>query len=197
MNRAEVVGINLLKREAKKPVARRIRERRPGERRPFSLGRDKAVIGVLFLVLLLGFGGYYLKLDRTIRAKERVLAKKKAELKKLERVYVRIRILEARKQELQRMVKVIETLSSGRDSVVKFFEKLEGAIPDNSWLSSYSLKGKEVQLVGYSLEDNGVADLMENLSHIKEVSYCKLKYIKEVGLAGIRVRQFALTTLLK
>ncbi len=196
MNKAEVVGINLLKREVKRPVARRV-GRRPGERRPFSLDRDKAIILALFLVFLLGFGGYYLKLESTIKAKERILVEKKTELKKLEKVYTRIKLLEARKQELQRMVKVIENLSSGRDRVVRFFEKLEGALPENSWLNSLNFKGNEVRLVGYSLEDNGVADFMENLSRVEGVSRCKLKYIKEVGLAGMKVKQFALTAFLR
>ncbi len=194
MNKREVVGINLLKREAKKPVTKRVAIREPGARFPGGLGRDAVVILVLFLVFLLGFGGYYLKLDKSIKTREETLLKKKAELKRLERVYTRIKVLEARKRDLRRMVKVIETLSSGRERMVKFFEELETAIPENSWLSSLTLKGNAVQLIGYSLEDNGVADFMENLSRIKGVSRCSLQYIKEVGLAGMRIKQFSMTT---
>ncbi len=197
MRQKEIVGINLLRRESKKPAPKRPIGVKPGIKRPFEFNRDTVIIGVLFLVFVLAFGGYYYKLTRTVKSKEKLLVAKKAELRKLEKVYAKIRRLEARKKEILRMIGVIESLSRGRDRMVRFFEDLESDIPNDSWLSAFTFKGNSVRMVGYALEDNGVADFMENLSREKSVVKCSLKYIKEVSIAGIKVREFSLTTFLK
>ncbi len=194
MSKKEIVGINLLKREAKKPPVKKTIGMKPSLKRPFEFNRDTALMVVIFLVFCLAFGGYYYKLVSTINSKEKLLLAKKAELKRLEKVYARLRMLEARKKELLRMIEVIDNLSRGRDRMVRFFEGLESDIPNESWLSALTFKGNAVRMEGYALDDNGVADFIENISREASVARCSLKYIKEVTISGMKVREFSLTT---
>jgi len=192
MSKKEIIGINLLRKEAKRPLVKK--PAKPGPKIPFRPGRDTAIIAGLCLVFVVAFGGYVLKLNSTIENKEKLLIRKKIELRKLEKVYSKIRLLEEKKKDMQRMIEVIKALSAGRERMVRFFERLENDIPNNAWLNSLSLKGNSVLMKGYALEDNGVADLMENLSRERTVSKCSLSYIKEVKMGGLKVREFSLMT---
>ncbi len=193
LSRPEVIGINLLKREPKKLARREDRIGPPGGKLLFSFDRDTTVILVIVAVFLLAFGGYAWHLGGSIKAKEKLLARKRSELKKLEKVYARIGTLETKRKELERMVKVVEKLSAGRERMVHFFENLEATIPSISWLSSLDFKGENINMKGYSLEDRGVADFMDSLTHSPQISRCKLGYIKEVKFSGMMVKEFSLS----
>jgi Tfp pilus assembly protein PilN len=193
VSKPEVIGINLLKREPKKLAKIEARIRAPKGKLPFTFDRGTIVILVLVAIFLLAFGGYAWHLSSSIKAKEKLLTRKRAELKKLEKVYARIGALETKRKELERMVKVVEKLSAGRERMVHFFGNLEATIPPISWLSSLEFEGENINMKGYTLEDRGVADFMDNLTHSSQISRCKLGYIKEVKFSGMRVKEFSLS----
>jgi type IV pilus assembly protein PilN len=129
--------------------------------------------------------------------KEELLKAKKAELKKLSWVHSKLKRLEARKRDLQRMIGIIKSLSSGRDRMVRFFNDLENAIPSRVWLYQLELKGERVSMKGYAMEDRDVADFIENVDRLREVGNCKLGYIKRTGLSGVTVKDFTINTFLR
>ena len=197
VSKYEVVGINLLRREPKKLVKKEARIRVLGGKLPFAFDRDTIVILVLVAVFVFSFGGYAWHLSHGIKRKEELLIKKKAELERLREVYNSIKALKEKRRELERMVRVVKELSNGRKRMVRFFEDLEATIPPNSWLYYLELKGKEINLKGYSLEDKGVADFMDNLARLPQVSQCKLDYIKEGKFSGMKVKEFSLRVSLR
>lgn len=197
MSKPKVIKINLLKREPKKLEKREAKRGALKGKLPFSFDRDTISILVLVAIFILAFGGYAWNLSSSIKAKEKLLTRKKAEFKKLEKVYARIGALETKKRELERMVKVVEKLSAGREQMVHFFENLETTISTILWLSSLEFKGKNVNMKGYTLEDRGVADFMDNLAHSPQISECRLGYIKESKFSGMKLKEFSLKVFLK
>ncbi len=197
MSKREITRINLLRREARRLKKRKARIGFFEKEFPFALGRGAIVIAVIIAVFVLCFVGYSWHLSSVIKSKERVLAKKRAELKRLKDVYMRISRLENKRKELDSMVNVVEKLSAGRDCMIQFFEGLESTIPPISWLSSLEFNRGAVRLEGYALEDKGVADFMDNLARFPWVSRCKLGYIKEVKFAHMMVKEFSFTVSLR
>ena len=198
MKGSEVVKINLLKREPKKVSKKSVDLGKDArEKGPSFLGIDRLILLLLVALFAGGFLGYYLKLTSDIGKKEDILKVKRAELKKLSWVHSRLKRLESDKKELQRMIAVVKSISSGRDRMVRFFNGLESAIPSRVWLYQLQVKGAQVSMKGYAMENRDVADFIENLDRLREVDNCRLGYIKRTRVSGIAVKDFTINTFLR
>lgn len=190
-----IVEINLLRRERKRIIRKEARLKLIPEK--WELDRNKLILAAIVFIFVLGFVGYNLKLNSNIRKNKHILEVKRQELRSLKKVYLRIKKLEAERAEIQSKIEVISKLSSGRGDVKRVFQEIENTVPSKSWISELGLKSNSITLKGYTLEDNDVADFIENILKTGIMSNCKLGYIKKSKFKGYPLKEFALSVQMK
>lgn len=128
--------------------------------------RQKQYQLILALVIIIGFFVTYLlnqyfEVQIENQGQRNVFLVK--EIKKLDEKIIEIKELhQTRKQLIERM-KLIQDLQGNRPIIVRIFDELVNAVPDDLFLMEAKLKGDQISLQGSSKSNSHVSTFMRNL----------------------------------
>jgi type IV pilus assembly protein PilN len=174
-----MIRVNLLKVKEKKPL--------------------KAIHAelLIFLIALVLIGVGYVFLNNNMNNKISLLNKETSklqhELKKLQKVKKQVDAFKKKKDELQRKINIVKTLKKGQKGYYNLLITLEYALPEDIWISSFKLKGRQLKLDGASLRTSSVNKFIINLYNTKMFNNIELKTVKKKTVDNIDINNFSIT----
>jgi type IV pilus assembly protein PilN len=103
-----------------------------------------------------------------------------------------LREFEAKKAEVERKLGVIRGLEKSRTGPVRALDELASSTPDRVWLTSLTAKGSTMDLSGFSLDNEVVADFLTALDSSEQFGSVDLQGTEFVQRDGVRLNQFTL-----
>jgi len=157
--RADDAHINLLRSEGRSPGAKTSAVAAPRE------GLQPMHIGfILIVAVALGYVGWdFYRLSTEIKRLEGEKATLEQEKKRLEPILAEKAELEKKREALDRKIKIIRELKGQQRGPVMLFDELSKNLPEYVWLQSMQESNFQLQLAGFALNANKVADFVENL----------------------------------
>lgn len=130
----------------------------------FQAGQKITVIGSLLLVLtLVGVGWRYWAIGQQEAQVAREVADAQREELRLAEILKQVQEFEARKQQLQQRVALIDQLRKGQNAPVHMVDQISRALPDMTWLTSLRQEGDTLTLQGRCLTLTSLSDFVGNL----------------------------------
>ncbi len=130
----------------------------------FQAGQKITVIGSLLLVLtLVGVGWRYWAIGQQEAQVVRDVEAAKREEQRLAEILRQVQAFEARKQQLERRVALIDELRKGQNAPVHMIDQVSRALPDMTWLTSIRQEGSTLTIQGRCLTLTALSDFVGNL----------------------------------
>jgi len=130
----------------------------------FQAGQKITVIGSLLLVLtLVGVGWRYWAIGQQEAQVARAVAAAQREELRLAEILKQVAEFEARKQQLQQRVALIDDLRKGQNAPVHMIDQLSRALPDMTWLTAVRQEGYALTIQGRCLTLTSLSDFVGNL----------------------------------
>jgi type IV pilus assembly protein PilN len=141
-------------------------ERQKAQRRAPTFDIGKRITLVCSLILVLGAGGigwWYWSLTQEAAAVEADIAASQQEVARLRPIIAEVSKFEARRQQLQQRVQLIEQLRKGQGVPVQLLDQVSRSLPDMLWLTAMTQKGGDVTIEGRSATLVALSDFVGNL----------------------------------
>jgi type IV pilus assembly protein PilN len=130
----------------------------------FQAGQKITVIGSLLVVLtLVGVGWRYWAIGQQEAQVVRDVAAAKREEQRLAEILKQVQSFEARKQQLEQRVALIDELRKGQNAPVHMIDQVSRALPDMTWLTSIRQDGYNLTIQGRCLTLTSLSDFVGNL----------------------------------
>lgn len=130
----------------------------------FQAGQKITVIGSLLLVLtLVGVGWRYWAIGQQEAQVAREIAAAQREESRLAEILKQVAEFEARKQQLQQRVTLIDELRKGQNAPVHMIDQISRALPDMTWLTAIRQEGYALTIQGRCLTLTSLSDFVGNL----------------------------------
>ena len=139
--------------------------------RSLNLGPETVALWVLVAVLAvvgIGYGGYWLMVDRQLAAQRAEISDLEATVKELEEIIREVEYFEARKAELEHKIEVISGLRTSQRGPVRIMDQVSKALPEFLWLNGLQMSAAAVKLQGKAYTTSSVANFIENLDSVEE-----------------------------
>lgn len=121
---------------------------------------------ILLLALAIGLaitGVWWYMLQSTVTELEGVKAEKTAERNELQKYIDKVEELERKRSELKAKIDTIRQLKENQKGPVRILDEISRTMPDLVWLTGLDLKENHVTLSGMALDENAVANYVDNL----------------------------------
>jgi type IV pilus assembly protein PilN len=130
----------------------------------FQAGQKITVIGSLLLVLtMVGVGWRYWALGQQQAEVAREVAAAQREEVRLAEILKQVQEFEARKQQLEQRVALIDELRKGQNAPVHMIDQISRALPEMTWLTAVTQEGYTLTLQGRCLTLTSLSDFVGNL----------------------------------
>jgi len=130
----------------------------------FQAGQKITVIGSLLLVLtLVGVGWRYWAIGQQEAQVAREIAAAQREESRLAEILKQVAEFEARKQQLEQRVTLIDELRKGQNAPVHMIDQISRALPDMTWLTGIRQEGYALTIQGRCLTLTSLSDFVGNL----------------------------------
>ncbi|MDX8407496.1 MAG: PilN domain-containing protein [Mariprofundaceae bacterium] len=105
----------------------------------------------------------------------------------------KIRNLDALRADVERKLKLVDTLQKGRFRSLVTLNEIARVIPENVWLTSVTNDGPTIKMSGLGESNKAVANFMRMLDESKIFTNVSLSVISRVDAGGVPVRSFSLS----
>jgi type IV pilus assembly protein PilN len=122
----------------------------------------------LFVVGLLGYGGWWLTVSRQLESRREQIADLQETVAELEEIIREVERFEARKVELEHKINVISNLRSNQRGPVYVMDRVSRALPDFLWLERLHMTASSVTIRGKAFTTTSVANFIESLDLVEE-----------------------------
>ncbi len=130
-----------------------------------SLGGHRADI-ILLVVLAIGLavtGIRWYMLHSTVVELTDIKAERTIERNELQKYIDKVEELEAKRAELKAKIDTIRKLKENQKGPVRILDEVSRTMPDLVWLTGLNLAGTHVTLNGMALDENAIANYVDNL----------------------------------
>ena len=115
-----------------------------------------------------------------------------AELQSIAGPYGDVLKIQAQQRELEEKLKVISRLEARSAGPVRMLADLSSATPEKLWLTELSEAGGTVHIVGFSVDEQTIADFLRRLGGSTTFSGVDLEETTQVTADGVKEKKFAL-----
>ncbi len=125
----------------------------------------------LVALLLLGIGaslGHLGYLHRKTKAKEAEVDRNQKRVDELAPFIKEVEEFKAKKADLERKVRVINTLKANQRGPVQIMDQVSRALPELLWLSKMDVGPTTITVTGEAFNTNAVANFIDNLDKVPE-----------------------------
>lgn len=118
------------------------------------------------------------------------VAKIEKKISEYEPEMAQLRGFENKRSEVERKLGVIRGLEKSRTGPVRALDELATNTPDRLWLTALKAEGSKVDLTGYALDNEVVADFLTALGSSEHFGSIDLRGTEFVQSQGVRLNQF-------
>lgn len=155
--------------------------------------RDQLALVVLAIVVAAGLSVVLqLWMSTRVRSARHELARIEKRISEYEPQMKQLRQFESKRDEVQRKLGVIRGLEKSRSGPVRALDALASATPPRLWLTTLSASGSTMDLEGYSLDNEVVAEFLTALGGTEQFGEVDLQETEFVQQDGVRLNQFKL-----
>jgi type IV pilus assembly protein PilN len=125
----------------------------------------RVTVGASLILLgtVLGVGWWFWYLQSKSTRVDQDIAKAELEVQQLKSVLAQVQKFEARKQQLQQRVSIIEELRKGQQGPVHLLDEISKSLPDRLWLSEVTQTGADFTIHGWTSSLTALSDFVANL----------------------------------
>ncbi|MEN6615669.1 MAG: PilN domain-containing protein [Syntrophorhabdus sp.] len=163
---------------------------------PYKKSRKSPLkINIVTFILLLVIGNIffwsvYFYNYREINDLQKSIASAKTEIAALQPIYQEYQRMQAAKGEIERRIKVVNSLKAGRALAARSLYDLSSTMKEGIWLKTFKKKDDKFEIEGRSLVNESISDFMENLSRMPYMKNVELKSIQDVTEEGLIIKKF-------
>ncbi|MCX7857892.1 MAG: PilN domain-containing protein [Deltaproteobacteria bacterium] len=161
------------------------------EKKP-SFTFDVVTFLVLLSVSLVIFGISYYSTKNRISDIQRQIEEKKKQISSLEGTYREYMAMEKDKREIQKRLTVVKTIKKGRALPARILYDITNVTKESIWLKSLKKTDAKLTIEGRAIENESVADFMEQLSRLPYMRNVELVNVEETVEEGLAVRKFVI-----
>lgn len=143
------------------------------------------IIGLVVGGLLIGGYLALMKFNKTRSLNAQIKAAQE-EYIRLEPIIEQVNKFKARKLQLEQKLNLINELRANQEGPVHLLDELADLVPDLLWIDSMIVKGRVMELKGFALSPNSVAEFLQRLDEPKDASKGEAKYFKEPSLKEMK-----------
>ncbi len=125
-----------------------------------------------------------------IGSTETRIASTEEERRKLEATLGDVERFRQQKEEIQRKLSVIRELEASRTGPVRVMDEVATHSPERMWLTKLSLQDGTVEISGYGLDNESIADFMTDLERSPHIGRVELLESKLENKQGLKVNKF-------
>ena len=118
---------------------------------------------LILLATVLGVGWWFWYLHSSSTRVDEDIKKAEIEIQQLKSVLAQVQKFEARKQQLQQRVSIIEELRKGQQAPVHVLDEISKSIPDRLWLSEVTQVKEDFTIHGWTSSLTALSDFVANL----------------------------------
>lgn len=118
------------------------------------------------------------------------IAYTKTELASLQPYYQEYQRIQQAKAEIERRIKVVNKLKSGRALAARSLFDLSTSIKEGVWLKTFKKTEDKFEIEGRSLVNESISDFMEMLTKLPYIKNLELKSIQDVTEEGLVIKKF-------
>ncbi len=183
MRQRRIIRINLMDRKA------------PSEKgKPSPKREPKAIPNVVYALPIVAALLISLVWDYTLLKQKGELSavrnRKKMELTLLEKKTKLLKKMKRELVELEDRKRIIKQIIKEAHLPLKVIKAIQEAMPEDVWLTSFDMNGKNIKMNGYALNDDALADFVENLQKSEFVASVQVSRYEKKEVNGVRVRRF-------
>jgi type IV pilus assembly protein PilN len=161
-------------------------------RKQESLRFQLTIFALIFALLFIGIffiNASLVKRDKKLD-KEKELVK--ARIAELEAKVGEIEQLKKERAKLEQKLAVIGDLEKGRLRASYILDQLSQLIPEKMWLESLDKSGKSIKIAGVALDNETIANFMEELGRSKKFTDVDLEVTEQINRGGMKLMRFTL-----
>lgn len=151
--------------------------------------------------MLLGLalaGGYWFVKNQELEQMRAEITVREAEAKKLEAIINEVEQYQARKENLEQRIRLINDLKRNQKNPVLIMDRISQDLPDLVWLDTMVLKQTAISMTGRALNANAVATFVANVKQDALFQEPKLSSLNRCGSGGgVNVFCFEMSVVLK
>jgi len=140
------------------------------------------IIGLVVGGLLIGGYLTLMKFNKKRSLNAQIKAAQE-EYNRLEPIIAQVNKFKARKEQLELKLNLINELRANQEGPVHLLDELADLIPDLLWLDSSVIKGRTLEMKGFALSPNAVAEFLQRLDESEYFKEPSLKEMKETKQA--------------
>lgn len=145
-----MIKINLL------PTVREVKKRE-------TIRQQMAVVIGAIIIEFIFIGYVNARIGGQIKRTRNDISSTQSEIRKLEEIIKEVKDIEKKRNELEAKLKVIDNLEKGRVASVMILDELSKVIPEKMWITNYQESQNNLQLKGIALNNQTVAEFINNL----------------------------------
>jgi type IV pilus assembly protein PilN len=161
-------------------------------RKQESLRFQLTIFVLIFIFLIIGIffiNASLVKQDKKLD-KEKDLVE--TEIAKLEAKVGEIDQLKKERAKLEQKLAVIGDLDKGRLRASYILDQLSQLIPEKMWLESLEKSGKSIKIAGVALDNETIANFMEELGRSKKFTDIDLEVTEQINRGSMKLMRFIL-----
>ncbi len=163
---------------------------------PYKKSRTSTLkinVVTFFLLLIIGnilFWSIFFYNWREIGDYRRNIASTKTELASMRPYYQEYQRIQAAKKEIERRIKVVNQLKSGRALAARSLFDMSALMKEGVWLKTFKKTENKFEIEGRSLVNESISDFMEMLTKLPYMKDIELKSIQDVTEEGLVIKKF-------
>ena len=162
------------------------------DRQAETLKIQGAIAAVAILVTLGVCWSFLSGIKQEVERTKQEITSTQAEIRKLRDIIGEIDQIKQRKENLERQLAVIESLEESRFDTVRMMEAVANTVPEQLWLNSLTYSGNGVSVNGHALDNQIIAEFIQNLNRHKQVTGVVLGETSRVDRGGLSIVRFSM-----
>jgi type IV pilus assembly protein PilN len=161
-------------------------------RKQESLRFQFTIFVLIFIFLFIGIFFVNASLAKRDKKLDKEKDLVKARIAELEAKVGEIEQLKKERAKLEQKLAVIGDLDRGRLRASYILDQLSQLMPEKMWIESLDKSGKSIKIAGVALDNETIANFMEELGRSKKFTDIDLEVTEQINRGGMKLMRFTL-----
>lgn len=162
------------------------------EKKRESLRQQGAVAALAVVLVAAIIAGIHLAIGADIRERQDQIAKRNAEIARLQVVIGEVKEFKKKKRELEEKIAVIAGLEAKQTGPAKILYEFAQLTPEKIWIENLKDVGGSLSLDGIAIDNQTIAQFMTKLESSSWFKGVRLDVTKQVTRAGTNLKAFSI-----
>lgn len=163
-----------------------------GEKKKESIRQQLSIAGLTILLLCLILGIVYFSINRKIAEFKDAISSEEKNIAILDKEIGELKNIEIEKKIVLEKLNIVKQLDVNRRVHLNLITDVTNALPEKVWIDSIKDMGRTVNITGFAIEEDLVADFMRGLERILSLWKIELEIAQQVDKSGVKLSGFTI-----